>query len=588
MDQTQQSSSKEDPLLLKHNPFTLTQSSNPKPSQLQEISTMRDYSKLTTSQKSTNNQITLNHSTKFRSKLSKPTQTKTELEYEQRSKVKNYARSLILASTVYFTGFNIGIMNPMGEVMGYNVFKMKTKLEMETFLGNANLFLCMGAMVSYFFVGPLADMIGRIRLLILVEVISLLAILGYLIESVTAFYFVRMVSGLVIGILDGLVPITLSELFPSSITGVGGLFCYFLSTLSMVLGWLTPYYFDQNDEKMGEHYKLILMGPGAFGLPLLIVLLIIFKFGTLESPVYFLNKIKPTSEEKRRRLSANLRNWLGVVYTEEDTELKIEELIQAANPAPEEGGYAKQEDDQEMGNNIKINNNNRDEDQGMLAMFRPRYRFRFMVVVVVNIAQQLSGINYLIFLSTQLFDEISNNGNTITLLIGAMNILGGVVGIFTISKLGRRFNLISGVLGQIFGYSMLILGYKYKNNVISIIAVFSYMMCFAWGLGGTMAIFCAEIVPAAGVGIGGSIQWMFTSILGKVLPVLNISIGPVWILLFFIVMMIFTLFFINYACIETLEVSMDDVEKIYRGEETADGKSHHFKWFKIGCGVKKK
>ena len=562
MEKKELKASNEENLLVKKNTF------NPNLGQNRDAATIEARSTYTGSQVSS----TLNPSTRFKSESSKPTQTKGEDEYEQRSKLINYTRAIILSCSVYFMGFNMGIMNPMGEVMALNVFKMKTKEEMEAFIGDTNLYLCMGAMVTYFFVGPLADFFGRIRLQILVQVISLITVMGYLVESILAFYIVRIVSGFLIGILCGLLPITLSELFPSSITGVGGLFLYFASTLSMVLGWLTPYMFDEDKQKMGDNYKLIFMGPAAFGLPLLLIILFLFKFGALESPTYYLNKIKPTSEEKRRELIGKLRTWLTVVYTNEDADLKIEELLQTANP--DSDGYAKEE-------------GGKDNDQGMLAMFNPRYRFRFMVVVVLNIAQQLSGINYLIFLSTQLFDEISGNGNTMTLFIGAMNVLGGVVGIFTISKFGRRFNMIAGVLVQIFGFSMLILGYQYKLNIVSIIAVFSYMMSFAVGLGGTMTIFCAEILPAAGVGIGGSIQWMFASILGKVLPILNISVGPVWILSFFIAMMVLTVFFMNYSCIETFEVSMKDIETIYRGEETPDGKSHHFSWFKIGGGKRK-
>ena len=494
---------------------------------------------------------------------------KSEDEYQQKSVGMNYARALILASSVYFTGYYMGIMNPMGSVMAYQVFGMKTKPEMESFLGNTNLFLCMGATISFFCVGMIADLVGRIRLLIIVEFMSLIVVMGYFLKSILAFYFVRTLSGLVVGILSGLLPIILSEMFPSSITGVAGLFCYFSSTVFTLLGWLTPFMFDESQKDMGQHYRIIFIAPAFFGLPVLILTLFLFKFGAYESPTYFLNKIKPNSEKNRAVLIANLRRWLGVVYTPEDAELKIEELLFANNVVSD--GYSKEGEQ---------------EDQGVMAMFSPRYRFRFMVVIMVNIFQQLSGINFLIFLSTQLFNALSGNGQTMTLIIGAMNIMGGVVGLLTISRFGRRFNMIYGVLIQIFGFSMLIIGYHYKNNVCAIIAVCSYMLSFAMGLGGTMPIFCAEILPATGVGIGGGIQWLFASILGKVLPILNLKIGPIWILAFFIAMMVITVFFINYACVETFGMTREDIEIIYKGKTTGEGKSHHFSWFKFGGGGK--
>ena len=60
--------------------------------------------------------------------------------------------------------------------------------------------------------------------------------------------------------------------------------------------------------------------------------------------------------------------------------------------------------------------------------------------------QQMSGINFLIFFSTKIFDEISGNGSLMTLVIAISNIAGGIVGSYTVGKLGRKFNLVYGPL----------------------------------------------------------------------------------------------------------------------------------------------
>lgn len=59
---------------------------------------------------------------------------------------------------------------------------------------------------------------------------------------------------------------------------------------------------------------------------------------------------------------------------------------------------------------------------------------------------QLSGISFLIFFSTKIFDDISGNGAFMTLVISISNIFGGVIGSYTIGKLGRKPNLIYGPL----------------------------------------------------------------------------------------------------------------------------------------------
>ena len=490
----------------------------------------------------------------------------SEEKYRQKSVAMNYARAFLLAAIIYYPGYYMGIMNPLGGVMTKDIYKLKTEDEQNDFLGNANLFISGGAMLSYFFIGPLANFFGRVRLVMLSELLTLVLAIGYIIHSIEIFYAVRFVSGLVVGILSGVLPITVSEMFPSSISGPAGCFCYFSGTTFGLLGYLTPYFFGNNEALIAKNYKWILIAPAFFGVAHLAAMCVMFKFGSLESPTYFLNKIKPNSEKNRELLIQNLEKWLSCVYVEEDVHFYIDEVMLA---------QIEKEQDKE----------NPDNAEGLSALIGPRYRFRFLTVIFLNIAQQLSGINFLIFFSTALFNKISHNGREMTIVIGAANIMGGVVGIFTISRFGRRFNMMYGTIVQIIGFSLLIVGYHFEMNWLLSVAVVSYMISFAVGLGGTMGLFCAEIVPATAVGIGGGLQWLFTSLVGKLLPGLNDSLGPTVLILFFIAMMVLTVIYINYACIETMGLSREDTELIYKGGTTEDGKNHHFSLFKFGSNT---
>ena len=184
-----------------------------------------------------------------------------------------------------------------------------------------------------------------------------------------------------------------------------------------------------------------------------------------------------------------------------------------------------------------------------------------------------------------MFDQMSGNGKEMTLVMGASNLVGGIVGILTVSRFGRRFNLLYGTFIQTVAFGLLIAGYEYKLNVLSIIAVLGYMISFSVGLGGTMPIFCAEIVSAAGVGIGGCMQWVFASLVGKFLPIFNTMFGPLYMLIFFTVMTGLSLVFFNYACVETSGLDREDIELIYEGGTTSKGRSHHFSFYKI-CSSK--
>ena len=470
---------------------------------------------------------------------------------KQRSVLANYLRAFLLASTIYYSGYYMGIMNPMGEILTRLVFRIETDQQANEFIGNCNLLLCIGAMVSFFFVGPAANKLGRVRLLILSELLGVCLGLGYAVQSIPVFYLMRTLTGVAVGFIGGVVPIALSELFPSEITGVAGCFAYFSSTSFTLVGWLTPYFFGNDKELIAENYRWIFVGPAVLGAAHLACLWVAFGFGALDSPAFFLQKLdRKSGVNEEEGVVKSVENWLGCVYKEDEVALIARNMI-------------KRHKSQLAQNSAKS------AEEGITALLGPRFRFRFFIAIALNITQQLTGINYLIFLSTQLFDKISNNGREMTLVIGAANLFGGVVGIFTISRLGRRFNMLSGLLTQILGFSLLFFGIlnKIDQTAIYVAGVVLYMVSFAAGMGGTLGIYCAEIVPATAVGVSGSLKWLFASLVGKLLPGLNDSLGPPVLIQFFIGCMALTFVFVYFNCVETLGLGMEQVEAYYRGDK---------------------
>ena len=221
-----------------------------------------------------------------RSKTSVP-----EAEVQQKSVLVNFLRAFLVATCYYYPGYYLGIMNPMGKPMTKWIFGITVQKDIDGFLGNANLFLCAGTTLCCIMIGPLSNLIGRIRLLYVAEFLSLFVGIAYTIDSMNIFYLVRFLSGIIMGVFLNVAPISLSELFPSSVAGSGGLFCYFSACTAMLLGWLTPYFFDGDEKVMASYFRWILGGPAIFGVFHLILMLVGFKFGRLESPVYFMNKV---------------------------------------------------------------------------------------------------------------------------------------------------------------------------------------------------------------------------------------------------------------------------------------------------------
>lgn len=335
----------------------------------------------------------------------------------------------------YYFGYYIGIFNPLGDPLVEKVYGLSGDARLNL-IGNINLFFTVGAAISVFISGPLSDFVGRIRLLLFLEFLAVGSCLAYTIESTTVLLTIRALSGIITGINAGLVPVALTEMFPGSIAGFGGLFFYFALSSFILIGWFANPICGSEEDKdarstcLANNSKLLLAWPAAISVIRIVLMILTFKFGAMESPGYYLNKLK--GEE----LKEALKKWFSTVYSSEYVDRKATQVIRdsEASKSKQEPTYA--------------------------SMFSKMYGFRFFVVCMLNTLQQLSGINFLIFFSTNLFDQLSGNGATMSLLIGAANIAGALVGMYSIGKYGRRFNLILGCLLQAFSFATLGMGKK--------------------------------------------------------------------------------------------------------------------------------
>lgn len=150
----------------------------------------------------------------------------------------------------------------------------------------------------------------------------------------------------------------------------------------------------------------------------------------------------------------------------------------------------------------------------------------------------------MVFYSTQLFDSLSGNGATMTLLIGAANVGGGLVGMYTLDKFGRKANMLYGVFFCFIGMLSLSIGIVLSSSFISALGVLVYMIAFAVGMGSVMPMYCTEIVPAVGLGIATAMNWSVATLVGKSVPILIEKLGAQGLIWVFIILNILIVGFI--------------------------------------------
>ena len=107
----------------------------------------------------------------------------------------------------------------------------------------------------------------------------------------------------------------------------------------------------------------------------------------------------------------------------------------------------------------------------------------------------------MVFFSTQIFDDISGNGSTITLLISLSNVLGAVISIF-LTGLSRIKTFSTALLFHAIGIFGVAAGIWLDSGILAAIMVCIFTVGFAVGNGSMLFIYCGEILPSAAMGLG--------------------------------------------------------------------------------------
>lgn len=138
-----------------------------------------------------------------------------------------------------------------------------------------------------------------------------------------------------------------------------------------------------------------------------------------------------------------------------------------------------------------------------------------------------------------------------TILCGAMNMVGALVGMESMKKWGRKGNLLYGSIGQFAGFLILSFGILISSAFFSAVGVMLYMVSFSVGTGPIVPLYCSEIIPAVGMGMAIATQWFMATVVGKMCPILLISLGTQGLLWIFIIFCAFTAWYIHKYCHET-------------------------------------
>ena len=391
--------------------------------------------------------------------------------------------------------------------------------------------MMLGAVVGALSAGWVSKTLGRKRALLVSSVLFMVgALVAVVAQGTTVLVSGRILLGLAVGVASFTAPLYLSEVTPERIRGTTISFYQLMVTVGILAAFVSDLLFSYI-----ESWRWM------FGV--LVIPAALLFFGVLSvpnSPRWL--AAKDRFDEARDVLS-KLRS------TREEVDYEMDEIREAIGQESESRGW------QMLGRN-------------------PNFRRSVALGVALQLVQQFTGMNVIMYFAPQIFQMSGFEGTTAslwaTVATGLTNVLATFIAIAFIDRIGRKPILYAGFV--IMAVTMAALSFILHLGpstaflqYAGLAAVLIFVVGFAMSAGPLIWTLCAEIQPIHGrdFGIGASTgaNWIGNFSVGLFFPVMLAGIGGPWtfgiLAAVNALFIVFTLLFVP----ETKGISLEKIEK---------------------------
>ncbi|XP_076665642.1 facilitated trehalose transporter Tret1-2 homolog [Andrena cerasifolii] len=388
----------------------------------------------------------------------------------------------------------------------------------------------LGSAVVCIPIGVLADLVGRkYAMLMMVVPFTLGWLLIICANSVLLLYIGRFITGISGGGFCIAAPMYTAEIAESDIRGSLGNYFQLLLCVGILLSYV-----------LGSAMNMRILSIISAIVPLIFFAIFVFM---PESPIYYLKK---GNEEAARQSLIKLR---GAHYN-------VDDELQSHKEALDKTGAQK---------------------VSFLTMFKSRAVVRgFIIAYGLMIFQQLSGVNTVIFYSSDIFTKAgkSLNPKYASIIVGVMQIVGVFLSTLIVDRLGRRILLLASII-LLFLTSFILGVYFYLSenkpdiseeiSWLPLVVVCVFIIMFNLGFGPIPWMMLGEIfapeVKGMAASSAGVLNWILAFVVTKFYTDLKGAMdasGTFWLYAGFSAIGIF---FVYFLIPETKGKSLDEIQR---------------------------
>jgi sugar porter (SP) family MFS transporter len=371
----------------------------------------------------------------------------------------------------------------------------------------------------------------------------------------------RVVVGIFIGLLSGIVPVYLAEVAPKSIRGSVGSFFYLTLAVGILFAFLVTLALNKftvlaDGSNDINKWRYILAVQAA-----LAIFLVMLMVPIPESPRWLLNM---NYNEKARKVLQQTRWCLPVGRRRNDD--GIWEIITNIDLEYEE-----------IVDEVKVNMCEESAWYDFAVLLRPNMILRTSMGILIQFFQQLSGINSFFYYSSVIYKTLGIVPDVTTAVTGAVSVAATLISVLLIDYAGRRTLLILGSIGMM--CSLIVVGAiilqtgsvnDIQRDAITVF-ICLYVVNFSYSYGPIAWLYPPETFPlhirAKGTSISTAANWLADFAVAKSVPGLlqpGSAVGGVGgLFLFFagwcLIMTLWAIFNVH----ETTNLSLEHVDEVF-------------------------